>query len=600
MNFGLINLFSLLGSVGLFLYGMKLMSEGLQKAAGDRLRNVLAWMTNNRFLGALTGILITALVQSSSATTVMIVSFVNAGLLNLGQSMAVIMGANVGTAITAWMISLFGFKMDIAALAIPLMAFSVPMLFTNKHKLRNWGEFLIGFSFVFLGLEYLKGAVPDLNAHPEMFAVLQQYSEMGYLSVLLFYGIGLVLTLVVQASSATFAIALIMCCKGWISFELAGAIILGGNVGTCITPVLASISGNIWAKRAAAGHLLFNILGSIWALLLFRPFMQLVLMISNLNGDPTALAAWTQAHPEETLALTDGTFAGDQAIATQFASLQNDVSFGLAIFHTVYKIINFTIMIWFTKLYVVIVNTLIPTKEHHEDESESHLKYISTGLLSTAELSILQAKKEIVLFGVRVQRMFGMVRDLFHEEQEENFVKEYSRIQKYENISDRMEVEIANYLTKVSDGRLSDESKHQIHMKMRVISEIESVADSCYNLSRTMQRAKEQGLKLTENMQSNVELMFNLIDSGLEQMMTALRQDSLSSTDVNKSQNIENEINNFRSQLKNQNILDVNEGIYSYPLSVVYMDLITEAEKMGDYLVNVVEAIADVKLQFES
>ena len=600
MNFGLINLFSLLGSVGLFLYGMKLMSEGLQKAAGDRLRNVLAWMTNNRFLGALTGILITALVQSSSATTVMIVSFVNAGLLNLGQSMAVIMGANVGTAITAWMISLFGFKMDIAALAIPLMAFSVPMLFTNKHKLRNWGEFLIGFSFVFLGLEYLKGAVPDLNAHPEMFAALQQYSEMGYLSVLLFYTIGLVLTLVVQASSATFAIALIMCCKGWISFELAGAIILGGNVGTCITPVLASISGNIWAKRAAAGHLLFNIFGSIWALLLFRPFMQLVLMISNLNGDPTALAAWTQAHPEETLALTDGTFTGDQAIATQFASLQNNVSFGLAIFHTVYKIINFSIMIWFTKLYVVIVNTLIPTKVHHEDESESHLKYISTGLLSTAELSILQAKKEIVLFGVRVQRMFGMVRDLFHEEHEENFVKEYSRIQKYENISDRMEVEIANYLTKVSDGRLSDESKHQIHMKMRVISEIESVADSCYNLSRTMQRAKEQGLKLTDNMQSNVELMFNLIDSATEQMMTALRQDSLSSTDVNKSQNIENEINNFRSQLKNQNILDVNEGIYSYPLSVVYMDLITEAEKMGDYIVNVVEAIADVKLQFES
>ena len=251
-------------------------------------------------------------------------------------------------------------------------------------------------------------------------------------------------------------------------------------------------------------------------------------------------------------------------------------------------------------VYVVIVNTLIPTKVHHEDESESHLKYISTGLLSTAELSILQAKKEIVLFGVRVQRMFGMVRDLFHEEHEENFVKEYSRIQKYENISDRMEVEIANYLTKVSDGRLSDESKHQIHMKMRVISEIESVADSCYNLSRTMQRAKEQGLKLTDNMQSNVELMFNLIDSATEQMMTALRQDSLSSTDVNKSQNIENEINNFRSQLKNQNILDVNEGIYSYPLSVVYMDLITEAEKMGDYIVNVVEAIADVKLQFES
>lgn len=605
MDFGLINLFSLLGSVGLFLYGMKLMSEGLQKAAGDRLRNVLAMMTNNRFLGALTGILITALVQSSSATTVMIVSFVNAGLLNLGQSMAVIMGANVGTAITAWMISLFGFKVNIATLAIPLMAFSVPMLFTNKHNLRNWGEFLLGFSFVFLGLEYLKGAVPDLNAHPEMFATLQQYAGMGYVSVLLFYFIGLVLTLVVQASSATFAIALIMCCKGWISFELAGAIILGGNVGTCITPLLASISGNVWAKRAAVGHLMFNVLGSIWALALFYPFSKLVLAISSISGDPTALAAFTSGLDELTLqGLTSGTLdtsiPENAQLASQFAGLQNDVSFGLAVFHTVYKIINFSIMIWFTKLYVVIVNRLIPSKEHHEDEEESHLKYISTGLLSTAELSILQAKKEIVLFGVRVQRMFGMVRDLFHEEKEEDFVKKFSRIQKYENISDRMEVEIANYLTKVSDGRLSDESKHQIHMKMRVISEIESVADSCYNLSRTMQRIDEQKLELTEQMISNVELMFNLVDSAVNQMMIALRLDSLSSTDVNRSQNLENEINNFRNQLKTQNINDINDGKYSYPQSVAYMDLILEAEKMGDYVINVVEAIADVKLQFES
>ncbi|MDO4190870.1 MAG: Na/Pi cotransporter family protein [Bacteroidales bacterium] len=600
MKFGIVDFLSLMGSVGLFLYGMKLMSEGLQKAAGDRLRNVLAWMTSNRFIGALTGILITALVQSSSATTVMIVSFVNAGLINLGQSMAVIMGANVGTTVTAWMISLFGFKVNIASFAIPLMAFSVPMLFTKKHNLRNWGEFLIGFSFVFLGLEYLKGAVPDLNAHPEMFAALQQYSQMGYLSVLLFYVVGIILTMVVQASSATFAIALIMCCKGWISFELAGAMILGSNVGTCITPLLASISGNVWAKRAAAGHLLFNVLGSVWALLLFRPFMQLILLISSVNGDPTELASWTVAHPEETLALTSGTFNGDATVATQFASMQNAVSFGLAIIHTIYNVINFMIMIWFTKLYVVIVNKLIPTKEHNEEDSESHLKYISTGLLSTAELSILQAKKEIVLFGVRVQRMFGMVRDLFHETHEDEFLKKFSRIQKYENIADRMEVEIANYLTKVSDGRLSDDSKHQIHMKMRVISEIESVADSCYNLSRTIQRAKDQGLVLTDNMKSNVELMFNLVDSALEQMMTAIQLDTISSADVNKSQNIENEINNFRSQLKNQNILDVNDGNYAYPLSVIYMDLITEAEKMGDYIINVIEAIADVKLQFEN
>ena len=602
MQFGLLEFFTLIGSVCLFLYGMKLMSEGLQKAAGDKLRNILAMMTNNRFVGALMCIIITALVQSSSATTVMIVSFVNAGLLSLGQSMAVIMGANVGTTLTAWIISLFGFKMDIALYAIPLIGFGVPLLFCKKSVLKNWGEFIIGFALLFLGLSYLSKSVPDLQANPEVFGALQNYTNMGYLSVLLFALIGMLLTMVVQASSATFAIALIMCSKGWISFDIAAALVLGGNIGTCITPVLASISGNIWAKRAAAGHLLFNVLGSIWALALYYPFMKLIATISiPLAGDPNALQAFADTtDPAIVNQLNDGTIdlsnPDNAALAKHFADMQYWVSFGLSMFHTVFNVINICIMIWFTKLYVVIVTKLLPSKPNQEDEDESHLTFISSGMLSTAELSILQAHKEIVVYSQRTQRMLGLVRKLYHETNEAEFVKQFSRIQKYENISDRMEVEIATYLGNVSDGRLSDESKHQVQTDLRVISEIESVADSCYNLARTIQRRNDGHIAFTEELNGNVELMLNLLESATAQMIVALESNPLQIADVNRTQNLENEINNFRNQLKTQNIIDVNEGKYPYETSVVYMDMIVECEKMGDYIVNVVEALADTKL----
>lgn len=599
----IVRILTLIGSVGLFLYGMKLMSEGLQKAAGNRLRHILSLMTNNRFAGALTGIFITALVQSSSATTVMIVSFVNAGLLSLGQSMAVIMGANVGTTITAWIISLFGFKVNIAMFAIPLMAFAVPLLFSKRNKMKNWGEFLLGFAFLFLGLEYLKNAVPDLQAHPELFARLEAYAAMGYPSILLFILVGMVLTMIVQASSATFAIALIMCSKGWISFELAAAIMLGGNIGTCVTPLIASVSGNVQAKRTAMGHLLFNVLGSIWAIALYSPFIKLIVWISTMfAGDPTALATFADTLSPDTInALSNGTLdlsdPANQTLADNFAAKQYYMSFGLSMFHTVFNVINIFIMIWFTNAFVYIVTKMVPSR-NAEDDDENHLQFISVGLLSTAELSILQAQKEITVYGKRVQRMFGLVRDLMHEEHEDEFVKKFSRIQKYENISDRMEVEIADYLTKVSDGRLSDDSKHQIQMKMRVISEIESVADSCYNLARTLLR-KREGAPFPAMLTSNIELMFNLIDSDLNQMMLALSQSTMTSDDVNKTQNLENEINNFRNQLKTQNILDVNNGLYPYTVSVVYMDMIVECEKLGDYIINVVEAVADIKVRIE-
>ena len=601
MNFGIVDLLTLIGSIGLFLYGMKLMSEGLQKAAGDRLRNILAWMTNNRFVGALTGILVTALIQSSSATTVMIVSFVNAGLLSLAQSMAVIMGANVGTTATAWILYLGGFKVNLAAASIPLIAFTIPMLFSKKNSWKSWGEVILGFSFLFMGLDMLNHSVPDLRSNPELFAVIQNYAHMGWWSVLLFAFVGMIVTMIVQSSSVTFAITLVICSKGWISFDMAAALVLGSNIGTCITPLIAAISGNIWAKRAAMGHLMFNVLGSIWVLALYYPFMKLVIWLSTMGqGDPTALLSFVDnTDPAIINALNDGTLdltnPANQQLASTFTANQAYVSFGLSIFHTLFNTINICIMIWLTGLYVKIVTRLIPAKPE-EEENESHLTFITTGLLSTSELSILQARKEIQLYGERAQRMFGLVRDLFHEEDDKEFTSKFSRIQKYENISDRMEVEIANYLTKVSAGRLSDESKHQVQMKLRVISEIESVADSCYNLARTLQRRKQQPEKFTDEINGNIELMFNLIESGLQNMCNVLGMEHIDNAYVNTAQNIENEINNYRNQLKLQNVIAVNEGYYDYPTATTYMDTIVECEKMGDYIVNVVEAVADSKV----
>jgi len=602
MDFGIVAVLTIIGAVGLFLYGMKLMSEGIQKASGDKLRHFLSMMTSNRFLGALTGILITILVQSSSATTVMIVSFVNAGLVSLGQSMAVIMGANIGTTATAWIISLFGFKVNIAAFSVPLIAFAVPLLFSNKNQWRYWGEFLLGFALLFMGLDFLNKSVPDLQSNPEMFAALQSYANMGFGSILIFVLVGLVLTLVVQASSATFAIALIMCSKGWVPFDCTCGMVLGANVGTCITAILASISGNINGKRAAAGHLIFNVLGLVWALPLVYPLVRLVEIITiGCVGDPNELLAISSNLNEQTLnALNNGTLdmsiAGNKALAANFANAQLAVAFGLSMFHTLYKSFNFFIMIWFTKWYEKMVVKMLPNRTvNREDEEITHLQYISTGLMSTAELSIVQAQKEIEQYGKRTQRMFGMVRQLVHTKDENEFTQVFSRIQKYENISDRMEVEIAEYLGKVVDGRLSDSSKHEIQKKLRVVSEIESIADSCYDIARTMQRYRNLHEEYTESQMANIDLMLNLLEGGLNHMMLVLPHERIEASDANVAEDTENEINNFRNQLKVQNIESLNNGEYSYSLGVTYMDTIGQCEEMGDCIVNVVEAIGETK-----
>ncbi|MDR1004769.1 MAG: Na/Pi cotransporter family protein [Prevotellaceae bacterium] len=559
MDYSFYDFLKLLGSLALFLYGMKIMSEGLQKFAGDRLRRILTAMTTNRVTGVLTGMLITALIQSSSATTVMVVSFVNAGLLSLTQSIGVIMGANIGTTVTAWIISALGFKVDIAAFALPLLAFAIPLIFSQKSQRKSIGEFLFGFSFLFMGLAQLKSNAPDLEANPDMLAFVQSYTDMGVFSILLFVVIGTVLTMIVQASAATMAITLIMCANGWISFDLGAALVLGENIGTTITANLAALTGNTQARRAALAHLVFNVFGVIWVLCLFKPFTEGVSwLIDTLFG--------TQ----------------DPAVA---------VSFKLSAFHTCFNVCNVLIMIWLVKFIERTVCAIIPQKETDE---EYRLRYITGGMLSTAELSIVQAQKEIHLFAERTHRMFNLVRNLLHTEKDDDFNRLFSRIEKYENISDSMELEIGNYLNQVSEGRLSSESKIQIRSMLREITEIESIGDSCYNLARTINRKRQTNLDFIEKQYDHIHFMMKLTDDALAQMVGILENPEHQPGDINKTYNIEHEINNYRNQLKNQNILDVNNKEYDYQMGVHYMDIIGECEKLGDYVVNVVEASFDL------
>ena len=561
MDYSFFDFLRLIGSLALFLYGMKIMSEVLQKFAIDSLRRILTAMTTNRVTGVLTGVLITALIQSSSATTVMVVSFVNAGLLTLTQSIGVIMGANIGTTVTAWLISALGFKVDIAAFALPLLAFALPLFFSGKSSRKSIGEFVFGFAFLFMGLQSLKANAPDLGANPEMLAFVQNYTDMGFFSIILFLFIGAILTMIVQASAATMAITLIMCANGWIDYHLGVALVLGENIGTTITANLAALTGNTQARRAALAHLVFNVFGVMWVLVLFYPFTNAV--------------SWFVTHVMK---------VSDPAVA---------VSFKLAAFHTAFNISNTFIMIWFVSLIEKTVCTLIKPKV--EDE-EYRLRYITGGMLSTAELSILQAHKEISLFAERTARMFNMVKELFYEKNEETFLKTYSRIEKYENISDRMEIEIANYLTEVSEGRLSSESKEEIRIMLRAVSEIESIADSCNNLARSIKRRNEFKSEFTEEQNKHLDHMFELVSGALDRMNVILHKPELVHDDINPSYNIENEINNYRNQLKSRNIEDINNKLYQYQDGVYYMDMVSESEKLGDYVLNVVQAVIEKKI----
>ena len=562
MDYSFFDFLRLIGSLGLFLYGMKIMSEGLQKFAGDSLRRILTAMTTNRVTGVLTGVLITALIQSSSATTVMVVSFVNAGLLTLTQSIGVIMGANIGTTVTAWLISALGFKVDIAAFSLPLLAFGIPLLFSGKSSRKSVGEFIFGFSFLFMGLQALKANAPDLGANPEMLAFVQNYADMGFFSIILFLFIGAILTMIVQASAATMAITLIMCANGWIDYQLGVALVLGENIGTTITANLAALTGNTQARRAALAHLAFNIFGVIWVLILFYPFTNAV--------------SWF---------VTNVMRISDPSVA---------VSFKLAAFHTAFNISNTFVMIWFVGLIEKTVCFLIKGKK--DEDEEYRLRYITGGMLSTAELSILQARKEITLFAERTGRMLDMVKALFYEKNEDAFLKTYSRVEKYESIGDRMEIEIANYLTCVAEGRLSSEGKEEIRIMLRAVSEIESIADSCNNMARSIKRRNEFKSIFTDEQNHNVDQMLALTEKALHRMIEILKKSELVRDDVNPSYNIENEINNYRNQLKIHNVEDINNKKYQYQDGVYYMDIIGEAEKLGDYVLNVVQAVIEKKI----
>ena len=549
----IINIFSLVGSLALFLFGMKTMSEGLEKFAGNRLRSILAAMTKNRVMGVLTGILITALIQSSSATTVMVVSFVNAGLMTLVQSIGVIMGANIGTTVTAWIISAVGFKVNIAAFAIPLLAIGMPLIFSGKGNRKSIGEFIFGFSFLFMGLSFLQDAATEMNIGDMVAGMLAHVPQDSFFTIILFVIVGALVTMIVQASAATMAITLMlfgMNIPGF-GFEQAAALAMGQNIGTTITAFMASLTANTQARRAALAHMFFNVFGVVVFLIVFYPACDAV--------------SW----------VVENCLGGG-----------NDL-FKLSAFHTAFNIINTLLLIGFVKQIEMLVCRVLPMKAQDEDY---RLRFISGGLLSTAELSIMEAQKEIHSFAERCQRMAGFVPTLLETKDEMEFNKLFARIEKYENITDSMEMEIASYLNKVSEGRLSDASKTQIQKMLRQISELESIGDSVYNLGRTLNRHRMHCQEsFTADQMQHMMTMLQLVDAALTEMLKRIDLPT-TKNGVKVSLNIEHEINNYRTQLKNQNLHDVNAGLYDYQLGVFYVDFISECEKLGDYVMNVVQA----------
>ena len=563
-------IFKLIGSLALLMYGMKVMSESLQKMAGPQLRHVLQTMTKNRFVGTITGAFVTASVQSSTATTVMTVSFVNAGLLTLAQAISIIMGANIGTTFTAWIMSAGFTSFNITNVVWP--AFFLGILFIYSKKKKIGGEFLFGLAFLLLGLGTLKetGSSIDFTQYP---AVMDFFKSFGnnYGSYLIFLVIGGVLTFCVQSSAAIMAITMTLCGTGVLPIYLGIALVMGENIGTTITSNIAALSANTQARRAAFAHLFFNCFGVIWMLIVFKPFINLV---CNMWGYPT----------------------GDNVPAEELAANAMLLPLILATFHTGFNIINTMILIWFVPMIEKIACTVIKSKAASDEDEESKLQFISGGILATPELSVLEARKEIASFGSRLQRMLSMVRELLEEKDDEKFVKTFSRIEKYEGITDNMEGEIGKYLEEVSDNHLSDETKAKIRQMLREISELESIGDSCYNLARTLKRHKNSNEDFNEKQLSCIKRMFDLIDESLVKMNTLFTR-PLAEVDVNKSFNLEQEINNFRDLVRNRNIEDVNNHDYSYTLGSMYMDIINESEKLGDYVINVVEARAGIKFQ---
>lgn len=560
-------IFRLIGALALLMFGMKSMSDSLQKMAGPQLRHVLGAMTTNRFTGILTGTFITAAVQSSTATTVMTVSFVNAGLLTLAQAISVIMGANIGTTLTAWIMSA-GFSFNITDFVWPAFFIAIILIYSKKRKII--GDFIFGVSFMFLGLGTLRqtGIDMDLAHNQPVLAFFASFDPNSFVTTIVFLLIGSVLTMCVQSSAAIMAITMILCSSGVLPIYQGIALVMGENIGTTVTSNIAALTANTQARRAAFAHMFFNLFGVIWVLMIFKPFINMVCGFVGFDEYMTK---------------------GDPHFLANAAKL----SFVLAAFHTTFNLANTCILVGFIKQIEKIVCLVIKPKKQ-ADEDEFRLRFIQSGIMKTPELSVLEAQKEITSFAERIQRMFGMVRSLLEEKDEKEFLKTYTRIEKYEGISDNMEVEIANYLNEVSDSHLSDDTKAKIRAMLREISEIESIGDSCYNMARTINRRFTSKEDFTAKQYDHIHQMFNLTNNALEQMNYMFNH-SRETVDVNKSFNIENEINNFRNQLRTENINDVNSHTYTYTIGTMYMDLIQECEKLGDYVVNVVEARMNTK-----
>ena len=559
--------FKLIGALALLMFGMKSMSDSLQKMAGPQLRHVLGTMTTNRLTGILSGTLITAAVQSSTATTVMTVSFVNAGLLTLAQAISVIMGANIGTTLTAWIMSA-GFSFNITDFVWPAFFIAIILIYSKKRKII--GDFIFGISFMFLGLGTLRqtGIDMDLAHNQPVLEFFASFDPHSFQTTITFLIIGSILTMCVQSSAAVMAITMILCSTGVLPIYQGIALVMGENIGTTVTSNVAALTANTQARRAAMAHMVFNIFGVLWILCIFHPFIHLV-------------CGWVGF--DDAMEKTDPHFVAN---ATK-------LSFVLAAFHTTFNLANTFILVWFIPQIEKLVCKIIRPKKN-TDEDDFRLRFIQSGIMKTPEISVLEAQKEIHCFAERIQRMFGMVKTLLGETNEEKFVKLYSRIEKYEGISDNMEIEIAKYLDQVSDSHLSDETKAKIRAMLREISEIESIGDSCFNIARTLNRRFKGKEDFISSQYEHMHQMMELTDNALTQMNITLVGHK-GDNDANLSFNIEIEINNYRNQLKSQNINDVNNHLYTYAIGTMYMDIIQECEKLGDYVVNVVEARMGVR-----
>ena len=552
----IINIFSLIGSLALFLFDMKTMSEGLEKFAGDRLRGILSAMTKNRVMGVLTGILITALIQSSSATTVMVVSFVNAGLMTLSQSIGVIMGANIGTTVTAWIISAVGFKVNIAAFAIPLLAIGMPLIFSGKSNRKSIGEFIFGFSFLFMGLSFLQEAATAMNIGDMVAGMLAHVPQDSFFTIILFVIVGALVTMIVQASAATMAITLMlfgMNIPGF-GFEQAAALAMGQNIGTTITAFMASLTANTQARRAALAHMFFNVFGVAVVLIIFYPACDAVSWFVN-----------------------------------NFMGGGNDL-FKLSTFHTAFNIINTFLLIGFVKQIEMFVCRVLPEKDTEEPEK---LQFITAGLLSTAELSLLQARKEIVLFAERCQKQFNYLLKMHNIDNDDDFNEKLEKVKRYEDITDNMEYEIAHYLQKVSEGRLSDDAKHQVQRMLRELDDLESIGDCAFNISRILSRKRTKcKAHFTETQLKNIQEIEQMVGNAIELMISTLNEPEGEGHDIDKSYKVEDDINKLRSYLREENIQQLSQGAYDYQLGAFYIDTINGYEKLADYVLNVVESKA--------